>query len=56
MKEIGQIALQLQPEIKKMVVETTKTLRVGQGKLVNACLLHGLLDLNLNSVGEVKFR
>lgn len=46
----------LQPEIKKMVVDAAKTLRVGQGKLVNTCLLHGLLDLNLKAAGEVKFR
>lgn len=50
MREVGQITLLLQPEIKKMIVDTAKTLHISQGKLVNSCLLHGLLDINLGAV------
>lgn len=56
MKEPGQVTLMLQPELKKMLAEASKTLRVGQVKLINKCLLHGLLDLDLHAVGEVKLR
>ena len=56
MRENGQTTLMLEPELKKMLVDASKTIRVGQSKLVNKCLLHGLLDLNLSATGEVKFR
>ena len=56
MTERGQTTLQLEYEVKKMLNDTAKRLRVGQKKLTSACLLHGLLDLDLSKTGEVKFR
>lgn len=54
--EKGQTTLNLEPELKKMLHDTSKAIRVGQDKLINKCLLHGLLDLDLRSTGEVKFK
>lgn len=56
MKEVGQTTLMLEPELKKMLVDASKTIHVGQQKLVNRCLLHGLLDLKLNETGKVEFK
>ena len=56
MTERGQTTLQLEYEVKKMLNDTAKRLRVGQKKLTSACLMHGLLDLDLSKTGEVKFR
>lgn len=56
MKERGQVTLPLEPEIKNMVNDVCKALKVGYPKLINACLLHGLLDLDLTSAGKVKFK
>ena len=54
--ERGQTTLQLEYEVKKMLTDTAKRLRVGYRKLASACLLHGLLDLNMESVGKVEFK
>ena len=55
MVEKGQTTLQLEPEVKQMLNDTAKRLRVGQKKLTSACLLHGLLDLDLSKTGKVEF-
>ena len=56
MTERGQTTLQLEYEVKKMLNDTAKRLRVGPKKLTSACLLHGLLDVDLSKTGSVEFK
>ena len=52
----GKTTFQNEPEVKDMLMDFSKVLKVTPEKLINKCLLHGLLDLNSSTIGRICFK